>query len=98
MGRKKKSTQEEPVVIPLDLDDEIEEYEQAAEAAPEGRLDLRQMKEMTIAELSGVARTLGVENPTGMRRQDLIFRILQRQTEREGLIFGEGGSPCCRCP
>jgi len=90
MGRKKKSTQEEPVVIPLDLDDEIEEYEQAAEAAPEGRLDLRQMKEMTIAELSGVARTLGVENPTGMRRQDLIFRILQRQTEREGLIFGEG--------
>jgi transcription termination factor Rho len=90
MGRKKKNSQEEPVVIPLDLDDEIEEYEQAAEAAQNGRLDLKQLKEMTINELSGVARTLGVENPTGMRRQDLIFRILQRQTEREGLIFGEG--------
>ena len=25
-----------------------------------------------------------------MRRQDLIFRVLQRQTEQEGLIFGEG--------
>jgi transcription termination factor Rho len=37
-----------------------------------------------------VAKSLTVENPTGMRRQDLIFRILQRQTEREGLIFGEG--------
>jgi len=90
MGRKKKNSAE-PVVIPLDLDDEIEKYEQAAaEAAQEGRLDLKQLKEMTINELSSVARTVGVENPTGMRRQDLIFRILQRQTEREGLIFGEG--------
>jgi len=92
MGRKKKITGEDPVVIPLDLDDEIEEREQAAAAAAaqEGRLDLTQLKEMTINELCGVAKSLTVENPTGMRRQDLIFRILQRQTEREGLIFGEG--------
>jgi len=91
MGRKKK-TNEDPVVIPLDLDDEIEEREQAAAAAAaqEGRLDLTQLKEMTINELCGVAKSLTVENPAGMRRQDLIFRILQRQTEREGLIFGEG--------
>jgi transcription termination factor Rho len=91
MGRKKKTNGNDPVVIPLDLDDEIEEREQAAAAAAqEGRLDLTQLKEMTINELCGVAKSLGVENPTGMRRQDLIFRILQRQTEREGLIFGEG--------
>jgi transcription termination factor Rho len=92
MGRKKKNGNEEPVVIPLDLDDEIEEREQAAAAAAaqEGRLDLTQLKEMTINELCSVAKSLSVENPTGMRRQDLIFRILQRQTEREGLIFGEG--------
>jgi transcription termination factor Rho len=92
MGRKKKNNNEDPVVIPLDLDDEIEEREQAAAAAAaqEGRLDLTQLKEMTINELCGVAKSLTVENPTGMRRQDLIFRILQRQTEREGLIFGEG--------
>ena len=91
MGRKKKTEAAEPVVIPLDLDDEIEEYEKnATEVTAEGRLDLTQMKEMTISELSGIAKGLGVENPSGMRRQDLIFRILQRQTEREGLIFGEG--------
>ena len=81
----------EPVVIPLDLDDEIEQYEaQAAEAAKNGRLDLTQLKEMTIGELGSIAKAIGVENPAGLRRQDLIFRILQRQTEREGLIFGEG--------
>jgi transcription termination factor Rho len=89
--KKKKNSQEEPVVIPLDLDDEIEKYEQiSVENGPEGRLDLTQLKEMTINQLSEVARGLGVENPTGMRRQDLIFRVLQRQTEQEGLIFGEG--------
>jgi transcription termination factor Rho len=92
MARKKKEADSpEPVVIPLDLEDEIEEYEtQVSDAAPGERLNLKQLKEMNISELSGIARTLGVENPAGLRRQDLIFRILQRQTEREGLIFGEG--------
>ena len=94
MVRKKKEngTKEkaEPVVIPLDLEEEIEEYEQSTEKAPEGRLDLTQLKEMDINRLCEIARGLGVENPTGMRRQDVIFSILQRQTEAEGLIFGEG--------
>ena len=91
MARKKKNAQDETLVIPLDLDDEIEKYEkQAAEAAQEGRADLKQLKEMSINELSSAARAVGVESPAGMRRQDLIFGILQRQTEREGLIFGEG--------
>jgi len=91
MPRKKKNAQDETLVIPLDLDDEIEKYEkQAAEAAQEGRVDLKQLKDMSINELSSAARAVGVEGPAGMRRQDLIFGILQRQTEREGLIFGEG--------
>ncbi len=91
MARKKKNAQDETLVIPLDLDDEIEKYEkQAADAAKEGRVDLKQLKDMTINELSSAARAVGVESPAGMRRQDLIFGILQRQTEREGLIFGEG--------
>ena len=91
MVRKKKSAKDETLVIPLDLDDEIEKYEQqAAEAAQEGRVDLKQLKDMSINELSSAARAVGVESPAGMRKQDLIFGILQRQTEREGLIFGEG--------
>jgi transcription termination factor Rho len=89
MGRKKKESKED-VVIPLDLDDEIEKYEHANDTTTEGRLDLKQLKELSINELCSIGRGLEVENPTGMRRQDLIFRILQRQTEREGLIFGEG--------
>ncbi|MCD4750989.1 MAG: transcription termination factor Rho [Thermoanaerobaculales bacterium] len=88
---RKKDKKEEPLVIPLDIDDEIEEYEQqAAQAAQEGRFDLKQLKDLSINELASMARAHGVESPTGMRRQDLIFGVLQRQTERDGLIFGEG--------
>ncbi len=89
--KKKKSETEEAVVIPLDLeDDEVEETEAVASDLPEGRLDLNQLKEMSISQLGGAAKGLGVENPAGMRRQDVIFSILQHQTEAEGLIFGEG--------
>ena len=91
MGTKKKdSEQDEAVVIPLDLDEETEDEEVIVEGVPEERLDLNQLKEMSIGQLGAVARGLGVENPTGMRRQDLIFSVLQHQTEAEGLIFGEG--------
>ncbi len=54
------------------------------------RLDMRTLKDMSISDLTHVAKELEVENPAGMRKQDLIFKILQAQTEREGLIFGEG--------
>ena len=88
MGTKKKNdnnVDEEAVVIPLDLEEEIEEFEQAAgqpaEIAAGERLDLNQLKEMSISQLSTAAKDLGVENPAGMRRQDLIFSILQHQTE-----------------
>jgi transcription termination factor Rho len=89
--KKKKNESDEAVVIPLDLEDEETEGGEVAEAdQPEGRLDLNQLKEMSIGQLSTAAKSLGVENPSGMRRQDLIFSILQHQTEAEGLIFGEG--------
>ena len=66
MGRKKKNSEDqEPVVIPLDLDEEIEEYEQAAEVAKEGRLDLRQLKEMSINELSRWRVPWGSRTPPG---------------------------------
>ncbi len=87
---KKKKDKEEAVVIPLDLEEEIGEIETPTEETPKGRLDLNQLKEMSIGQLSTAAKGFGVENPAGMRRQDLIFSVLQHQTEAEGLIFGEG--------
>ncbi len=83
-SNKKKNEKDEAVVIPLDLEEEVVDSEQAQDPLPEGRLDLNQLKEMSISKLGSVAKSLGVDNPAGMRRQDLIFSILQHQTEAEG--------------
>ncbi len=57
-------------------------------------LDIRLLKDMKLPDLSRTAKELGVENATGMRKQDLIFSILQAQTEKSGLIFSEGVLEC----
>ncbi len=53
-------------------------------------MNLKDLKEQKINELAHMARDLNVEGASGMRKQDLIFAILQAQAEKEGLIYGEG--------
>ncbi|MFH1414160.1 MAG: transcription termination factor Rho [Candidatus Omnitrophota bacterium] len=53
-------------------------------------MDIRDLKDMKITELSKKARQLNVNGVSGVKKQDLIFKILQAQAEREGLMFGEG--------
>jgi transcription termination factor Rho len=48
------------------------------------------VNECNIRELILIGRTFGIENANNLRRQDLIFRILQKKTEKEGNVFGEG--------
>ncbi len=53
-------------------------------------MNLKDLKEKKISDLTHMARELNVEGSGGMRKQDLIFAILQAQAEKEGLIYGEG--------
>jgi transcription termination factor Rho len=53
-------------------------------------MNIKDLKKKKINELTKIARDLNVEGASGMRKQDLIFAILQAQTEKNGLIFGEG--------
>jgi transcription termination factor Rho len=55
-----------------------------------GRLNIVELKEMSISELAEVAKQLSVTGASGLRKQELIFKILEAQTEKNGLIFGEG--------
>ena len=57
-------------------------------------LNIAELKEMNIATLTKVAKDLNVVGATGMRKQELIFKILQAQTEQSGLIFSEGVLEC----
>jgi len=54
------------------------------------RLDIAALKELKISELTKVARDLNVNGLSGLKKHDLIFKILSAQTEREGLIFSSG--------
>jgi transcription termination factor Rho len=53
-------------------------------------MNLVELKGKSIAELTAMADELKVEGVSGMRKQELIFAILQAQTEKNGMIFGEG--------
>ncbi|HET9131620.1 MAG TPA: Rho termination factor N-terminal domain-containing protein, partial [Terriglobia bacterium] len=53
-------------------------------------MDIAQLKEMNIAALTQVAKDLNIQGASGMRKQELIFKILQAQTEKSGFIFSEG--------
>ena len=53
-------------------------------------MTISELKQNNITELASVARDLNIPGVSGLRKQELIFRILQAQAEQEGLIFGEG--------
>jgi transcription termination factor Rho len=53
-------------------------------------MNIKDLKKLKINDLNKIAKELNVEGASGMRKQELIFAILQAQTEKNGLIFGEG--------
>jgi transcription termination factor Rho len=68
-------------------------------------MNLTELKEKKIGELTGLAREFNIEGAAGLRKQELIFAILQAQTEKNGFIYGEGvleilpdGFGFLRCP
>jgi transcription termination factor Rho len=54
------------------------------------KLNITKLKEMKITELNKLAKELNINGFSGIRKQDLIFKVLQAQAEKEGLMFGEG--------
>ncbi len=53
-------------------------------------IDLNEIKLRRIADLTQLAKTSGIVGASGMRKQELIFSLLQAQSERGGVIYGSG--------
>ncbi|NTU42475.1 MAG: transcription termination factor Rho [Nitrospirales bacterium] len=53
-------------------------------------MSISELKEKSIDDLTHLAKELNVDNATGMRKQELIFSILQAQTEKAGNVYGAG--------
>jgi len=53
-------------------------------------MNIVELKEKKISELALLAKDFKIDGAAGMRKQDLIFALLQAEIEKTGLIFGEG--------
>ena len=53
-------------------------------------MHLAELKQKKISELTAMAKEYNIEGATGLRKQELIFALLQAQTEKNGLIYGGG--------
>ena len=54
------------------------------------QMNIEELKSRTISELTHIAKDLKIQGHSGLRKQDLIFRILEAKTEKDGLMFGQG--------
>ncbi len=85
---------------PLSLAEEVAELtergdlEKAAEALEllnkQGETHIAELQRMSMPQLLEEAKKEGLEEVTGLKRQDLIFRILKERVKLNGLMFGEG--------
>jgi transcription termination factor Rho len=61
-----------------------------AETAPALKINIAELQAMSMTDLNGMARELGIENYGTMRKHEIIFHILQKNAERSGVLFSEG--------
>ena len=55
-----------------------------------GELHITQLQRISVSELHEVAKGEGMQDYTGLKKQDLIFRIIKERINRDGLMYGEG--------
>jgi transcription termination factor Rho len=66
------------------------EFDEAAEKAKHGETHIAELQGMTTPQLIEEARKENLQDVSGLKRQDLIFRLLRERVKLSGLMFGEG--------
>ncbi len=59
-----------------------------------GFYDIATLRDKPLSDLVRIAQELEIPGAGSLRKQELVFKILQAQTERSGLIFSEGVLEC----
>ena len=77
----------EPAVEETGFDEEMHaKYEKVKR----GELHITDLQKMTVAELHDLAKEEGIEEYTGLGKQELVFRIIKSRIQKNGLMYGEG--------
>jgi transcription termination factor Rho len=85
----------EPVLVGLPADEDDDAFGDNAihdryEEIKRGEIHLTELQKMTMPQLIRTAKSEGVIEFTGLKKQDLIFKILKERVKQNGLMFGEG--------
>ncbi len=67
-----------------------EELHAKYEKVKSGELHITDLQKMTVTELHEIAKTEGLADYTGLKKQDLVFNILRVRIQKDGLMYGEG--------
>ncbi len=73
-----------------DTDGEKNKGDQEYEKIKKEDLHLTKLQGMSVSELIDTARELGIEDVSGEKKQDLVFKILKKQVKNRGMMYGEG--------
>ena len=76
--------------LPQVKEEEIAAAEALSRTRKKVDIDLTELQKKTIMELHKLAREEGVMEYTGLKKQDLIFKILKSRVDEEGIMYGEG--------
>ncbi|MCF6158615.1 MAG: transcription termination factor Rho [wastewater metagenome] len=70
--------------------DQEKETNEKYEEIKRGEMHITELQKMTIKELQDAAKKEGIRDYTGLKKQDLIFKILKERVNQNGLMYGEG--------
>src|SRR4030067_2636079 len=76
--------------LPVDMDVDLVEENEKYEEIKRGEMHITELQKMTIKELQETAKREGIKEYTGLKKQDLIFKILKERVNQNGLMYGEG--------
>ncbi|OHB92607.1 MAG: transcription termination factor Rho [Planctomycetes bacterium RIFCSPHIGHO2_12_39_6] len=68
----------------------IQDANEKYEEIKRGEMHITELQKMTIKELQETAKREGIREYTGLKKQDLIFKILKERVNQNGLMYGEG--------
>lgn len=77
------SGKKEPTPVDQETNEKYEEIKR-------GEMHITELQKMTIKELQETAKREGIKDYTGLKKQDLIFKILKERVNQNGLMYGEG--------
>jgi len=90
-GRRKRPSQKESYDgLPQIMDEEVAAAEAVSKTREKPAVDLTELQKKTFAELHKLAKEEGVKEYTGLKKQELIFKVLKNRVNEDGIMYGEG--------